>query len=119
MLAINQCSILFSSLLSTNTKIIYRTIIVPVVLHGHDTWSLTLRVLESRVLRKMLGPKRDEVTGEWRRMNNEELHDLHSSPNVLQVVKSTQKRQVGDVVHMGRGEVCTGFWLGSLRKEVT
>jgi hypothetical protein len=70
MLAINQRRILFSSLLSTNTKIkIYRTIILPVVLHGHEMWSLTLRekhrlmVCENRVRRRMLGAERDKVTG--------------------------------------------------------
>jgi hypothetical protein len=72
------------SLLSKNTKIkIYRTIILPVVSYGCETWSLTLReehrlrVFESRVLRRIFGPKRDEVTGEWRRLHNEELNDLY------------------------------------------
>jgi hypothetical protein len=71
-------------LLSKNTKIkIYRTIIFPVVLYGCDTWSLTtwreerkLRVFENRVLRRIFGPKRDKVRGEWRKPHNEELHDL-------------------------------------------
>ena len=126
MLAINQRRILFSSLLSTNTKIkIYRTIILPVVLHRHEMWSPTLRekhrlwVFENRVQRRMLGAEREKVTGERRRLNNEELHDLYSSPNFLQVAKSTQMRQVGHMAHMRRGEVHTGFWLGTLRKEVT
>jgi uncharacterized membrane protein len=71
------------SLLSKNTKIkIYKTIIFPVVLYGYKTWSLTLReehrlrVFENRVLRGIFGPKRD-VTGEWRRIHNEELNDLY------------------------------------------
>jgi len=61
---------------------IYRTIILPMVLYGRETWSLTLRkecrlkVFENRVLRKVFGPKRDEVTGEWRKLHNEELNDL-------------------------------------------
>jgi hypothetical protein len=70
-------------LLSKNTKIkIYRTIILPVVLYGCETWPLTLRevhrlrVFENRVLRRIFGPKRDEVTGEWGRLHNEELNDL-------------------------------------------
>jgi hypothetical protein len=71
---------------------IYRTIIYPVVLYGCETWSLTLReehrprVFENRVLRRIFGPKRDEVTGEWRRLHNEELN-LYSSPNIIQVIK--------------------------------
>jgi len=76
----------------------YTDIILPVVLHGHEIWSLTLRekhrlrVCENRVQRRMLGAERDKVTGEWRRLNNEELHDLYSSPSFLEVVKSTQMR---------------------------
>jgi hypothetical protein len=80
-------------LLSKNLKIkIYRTIILPVVLYGCETWSLTLReerrlrVFENRVLRRILGPKRDEVTGEWRKLL-EELNDLYSLPNIVWVVK--------------------------------
>jgi hypothetical protein len=74
---------LSSRLLSRNVKVkIYRTIILPVVLYGCETWSLTLReehrleVFENRVLRRIFGPKRDEVTGEWRKLLNEELHNL-------------------------------------------
>jgi hypothetical protein len=81
-------------LLSKNLKIkIYRTIILPVVLYGCEAWSLTLRVerrlrvFENRVLRRVFGPKRDEVTGEWRRLHNEELNDLYSLPNFVRVVK--------------------------------
>ena len=83
-----------SSLLSKNLKIkIYRTIILPVVLYGCETWSLTLReehrlrVFENRVLRGIFGPKRDGVTGEWRKLHNEELSDLYSSPNIVRVLK--------------------------------
>jgi hypothetical protein len=86
--------LLSSSLLSKNTKIkIYRTIILPVVLYGCETWSLTLREehrlreFENRVLRGIFGPKRDGVTGEWRRLHNEELTDLYSSPNINRVIK--------------------------------
>jgi hypothetical protein len=68
--------------LSKNVNIrIYKTIILPVVLFGHETWFLTLRernetrVFENRVLRRMFGPKRDEVTGEWRKLHNEEFRD--------------------------------------------
>ena len=72
---------------------IYRTIILPVVLHGCETLSLTLRderrlrVFENRVLRRVFGPKRDEVTGEWRKLHNEELCDLYSLPNIVRMVK--------------------------------
>ena len=101
---------LSSSLLSKNLKIkIYRTIILPVVLYGCETWSLTLkeerrlRVLENRVLRRIFGPKRDEVAGEWRKLHNEELNDLYSSPNIVRVIKSRRMRWTEHVVRMGRG----------------
>jgi hypothetical protein len=81
---------LSSRLLSRNVKVkIYKTIILPVVLYRCETWSLTLkeehrlRVFENRVLRRIFGPKRDEVTGEWRKLHNEELHILYSSPNII------------------------------------
>src|SRR5215469_4241886 len=102
---------LSSSLLSKNLKIkIYRTtIILPVVLYGCETWSLTLReerrlsVFENRVLRRVFGPKRDEVTGEWRKLHNEELRDLYSLPNIVRVVKSRRIRWAGHVARMGEG----------------
>ena len=91
-----------------NLKIkIYRTITLPVVLYGCETWSLTLReerklrVFENMVLRRIFGPRRDEVTGQWRRLHNEELNDLYSSPNILRVIKSRRMRWVGHVARMG------------------
>jgi hypothetical protein len=77
---------------------IYKTIILPVVLYGCETWSLTLReehrlrVFENRVLRRIFGQKRDEVTGEWRKLNNEELCDLYSSPSIIRIIKSMRIR---------------------------
>ena len=79
------------------------------VLYGCETWSLTLteerrlRVFENRVLRKAFGPKRDEVTGEWRRLHNEELNDLYSLPNIVRVVKSRRMRWAGHVARMMGG----------------
>jgi hypothetical protein len=110
-------------LLSKNTKIrVYRTIILPVVLYGCETWSLTLReeqrlrVFENRVLRRIFGPKGDEATGEWRRLHNEELNDLYSSPNVIRVIKSRRMRWAGHVARWGKREVLTAFWWGDLRE---
>jgi len=86
---------------------IYRTIIFPVVLYGCETWSFTLReecrlrVFENRVLRRIFGPKRDKETGEWRRLHNEKLNDLYSSPSIIRVIKSRRMRWAGHVVRMG------------------
>jgi len=84
---------------SKNLKIrIFRNIILPVVLYGCETWSLTLReerrlrVFENRVLRRIFGPKRDEVTREWRKLHKEEPNNLNSSPNILRVIKSRRMR---------------------------
>jgi hypothetical protein len=95
---------LSSRLLSKNIKVrIYKTIILPVVLYGCETWSLTLReehrmrVFENRVLRRIFGPKRDEVTGGWRKLPNEELHNLYSSPSIIRVIKSRRIRWAGHV----------------------
>ena len=80
-----------------------------------ETWSLTLReerrlrVFDNRVLRRVFGPKKNEVTGEWRKLHNEELRDLYSLPNIVRVVKSRRMRWAGHVARMGRGEGCTGF----------
>jgi hypothetical protein len=102
-------------LLSRGLKIkIYRTIILPVVLYGCEAWSLTLReermlrVFENRVLRRVFGAKRDEVTGEWRKLHNDELMDLYSLPNIVRVVKSRRIRRAGHVAPMGGVERCAG-----------
>jgi len=97
--SVNACyhfmqNLLSSGLLSKNLMIkIHRTVILPVVLYGCETWSLTLRMerkvrlFETRVLRRIFGPKRDEVTKEWRSLHNEELNDLYSSSNIVQMIK--------------------------------
>ena len=83
--------------------------ILPVVLYGCETLSLTLReerrlrVFENRVLKIVFGPKRDEVTGEWRKLHNEELSDLYSLPNIVRVVKSRRMRWAGHVARLGPG----------------
>ena len=81
--------------------------ILSVVLYGCETWSLTLReerklrVFENMVLRRIFGPRRDVVTGEWRRLHNEELNVLDSSPNIVRVIKSRRMRWAGHVARMG------------------
>jgi hypothetical protein len=89
--------LLSSRLLFRNVKVKkYKTIILPVVLYGCETLSLTLseehrlRVFENRVLRRIFGPKSDEVTGEWRKLHNEELHNLYSSPDIIRQVKANE-----------------------------
>jgi hypothetical protein len=76
-----------------------------------------LKVFVNRVLRRIFGPKRDEVTGEWRKLHNEELNDLYSSPNIVQVIKSRRIKWAGHVACKGRGEAYTGFWWGNLRER--
>ena len=90
-----------------NLKIeIHRTVILVFVLYGCETWSRTLReerrlrVFESRVLRRIFGPRRDEVTGEWRKLHNEELNVLYCSPNIIWVIKSRRMRWAGHVARM-------------------
>jgi hypothetical protein len=71
-----------------------------------------LRVFENRVLRRVFGPKRDEVTGEWRKLHNEELSDLYSLPNVVRVVKSRRMRWAGHVTRLGEGRVVQRISVG-------
>jgi len=95
-------------LLSKKLKIkIHRTIILPVVLYVCETWSLTLReerklrVFENMVLRRIFGPRRDEVTGDWRRLLNEELNDFYCSPDIVRVIKWRRMRWAGHVARIG------------------
>jgi hypothetical protein len=100
-------SLLSSRLLSRNLKVkIYETIILPVILYGCETWSLTSReehrlgVFENRVLRRLSGPKWNEVTGEWRKLHNGELHNLDSSSDIIRQIKSRRMRWAGHVARM-------------------
>jgi hypothetical protein len=87
---------------------IYKTVILPVLLYGYETWSLALgeehrlRVLENRVLRKIFGLKREE-DGSWRKLYNYELHSLYSSPNIVRVIKLRRMRWAGHVALMWEG----------------
>jgi hypothetical protein len=115
---------LSSRLLSRNVKVkICKTIILPVVLYGCETWSLVpreeqgLRIFETRVLRRIFGCKRDEVTREWRKLHSKELHNLYSSPDIIRQVK---KNKMGRACSMhGTGGMnegmiafcnISGFW---------
>jgi hypothetical protein len=119
-------SLLYSRLLSRKVKVkIYKTIILPVVLFGCETWSVTLReehrlrMFENGVLRRIFAPKRDEVTGRWRKLHSEELHILYSSPNIIRQMKSRGTRWAGHVARMERRGKCSRFWWESQRKETT
>jgi len=108
-------------LLSKNIKFeIYNTIILPVVLYGCETWSLKLkderrlRVFENRVLRRIFGPKRDEVTREWKKLHNEELNDLYSSSNICRMIKSRRMRLAGHLARIEQRRGLYRFWWGNL-----
>ena len=111
--------LLSCSLLSKNIRIdIFRTIISLSCLYGCETWShilreeRSLRVFENGVLRRLFGPKKDEVTGEWRKLHNEKHDELYFLPNIIRVIKSRIMRWTGHVACMGKGEVNEGYWLG-------
>jgi hypothetical protein len=87
---------------------LYKTIILPVVLHGCETWSVILReehrlrMFENRVLRRLFGLRRDEVTGGRRKPRKKELHNLYSSPSIIRIIKSRRMRWAGHVARMGK-----------------
>jgi hypothetical protein len=102
-------NLLSSRLLSKNVNIkMYMIIILLLVLYGCEISSLTLReehrlsVFENRVLRRIFEKKGDEVTGEWRKLHNEDLHDVYSSPSIIRITKSRRMRWAGHVVRMGK-----------------
>jgi uncharacterized protein (UPF0548 family) len=89
-------NLMSSRLLSKNVKVrTHETIILPMVLYGRETWSLTLS--ENRVLRRIFGPKRNGVTRGWRKLHNEELHNLYPSPSIIRIIKSKRMRWAGHV----------------------
>ena len=105
---------------------IYGNIILPVVLYGCETWSLTLweerrlRVFGNGVVRRIFGPKRDEGRGEWGKLHNEELNDLYCSSNIIRVIKSRRMIWVGHVARMGGQERSIQDFGGETRgKETT
>jgi len=110
-------NLLSSRLLSKNLNInIYRTVVLPVVLYGFECWSLKLReerklrIFDNRVLRKILGPGSDEVTGEWRRLHNAELNDLYSSPIVVRLITSRRMKWAGHVARTFEERWCIESW---------
>jgi hypothetical protein len=117
LVSLKMCIYFFgTSGISKNINIkTYRAIILPVVLYGCGTWSVTLReehrlrVFCVRLLRTRVGPKRDEVTGEWRRLHNEQLCALYTSPDIMRVIKSRRMRWASHVARMGDRKVHTDF----------
>jgi hypothetical protein len=99
-----------------------RAIILHFVLYGCETWSLTLRekrmlsVFENRVLRRIFGPKRDGITGEWRRIHKKEIYALYFSVNISLVIKSRRLRWVGSIACKGEGRGAYRFWWRNLRE---
>jgi hypothetical protein len=115
----NACCHSIQSLLSSCLLSIYRTMILPVILYGHETCSLTLweehrlRVSENKVLRRIFGPKGKEVAGGWGILHNK-LHNVYALPDIIRMMKS-RKIWVGNVACMGEKEMHTTFWLENLK----
>jgi hypothetical protein len=119
-------SLLSSCLLSRNLKVkIHKTIIMPVVLYGCETWSVTLRdehrlrVFGNRVLKRMFGRKMDEVTGQWRKLHDGKLHNLYSSPYIIRQIKSSRMRWAGHMARMGEGRIVYRVFGGKARRKQT
>ena len=97
--------------------------VLPIALYGCETWSVILReecrlrIFESRTMRGIFGPERNEMIGEWRKLHTQELNDLYSSPNIIRLVESRKMRWVGNVARMGKGKMYAGFWWGKLREK--
>jgi hypothetical protein len=116
---------LFSSrLLYRNVNIrIYKTIILPVVLYGCETWSVTLReehglrVFENRVRKRIFGPRRDEMIGGWRKLHNEELRNSYSSPSIIRITKLRSVRWAGNVARIRRRGMHIGYWWEGQKKR--
>jgi hypothetical protein len=113
-----------SRLRSNNIKIIiYNTIILPVVLYGCETWFLKLReehrlrMFENRVLRRIFGSKRNEVTRGWRKLHNEEPHNLYSSSSIIRMIKSRRMRLAGHVAQIVRRGMHIGYWWKSQKER--
>jgi hypothetical protein len=103
-----KLNLLSSLLLSRHVKIkIYKSIILPVVLYGCETW----------LLRRIFLPKRDEVTGGWRKLHDEELHNLYSSPSIIRMIMFRRMRWAGHVAQMGRTGMHIGFWWESQKER--
>jgi hypothetical protein len=103
----------------------YKTIILLFDLYGCETWSLTLRgdhrlrVFENKVVRRTFGPKRDEVTGEWRKLHNEELHILYSSPNIIRQIKSRRVKWAGHYARVGEERNVYRVWVKKAGRKET
>jgi hypothetical protein len=116
-----HCSVRSITLWTLSKFFITSVLTLPVVLYGYETWTLTLRekhrlgVFENRVLGRIFGGKRDEATGEWRKLHDEELRDLYSSPSINRIMKA-RMRWAGHVARMRRG-TCIGCWWDSQREE--
>jgi hypothetical protein len=119
LLSLSPKSFVFTSHIKNLKVKIYKTVILPVVLYGCETWSLTLReghilrVFEKRMLRRIFGPIGEE-DGSWRKLHNDELHSLYSSPNIVRMIKSRMMRWVGDVARMGEWRGVYRVLVGSL-----